>query len=104
MVWFLKKQGYLEFIRVDHIHDLGKLLFAFSVFWTYLWFSQYMLIWYANIPEETLWYLARQSGLNLSEITRFTRGTPPNAEQIQAMAVLPTAPEALEPVSCPATQ
>jgi hypothetical protein len=36
----------------DHLHDLGKLLFAFSIFWMYIWFSQYMLIWYTNIPEE----------------------------------------------------
>ncbi len=49
-------------ITVEHYHDLGKLLFAFVVFWGYIAFSQYMLIWYANIPEETTWYLARQSG------------------------------------------
>jgi hypothetical protein len=49
-------------ITVEHYHDLGKLLFAFVVFWGYMAFSQYMLIWYANIPEETVWYLERQTG------------------------------------------
>ncbi|QOJ15679.1 MAG: quinol:cytochrome C oxidoreductase [Planctomycetia bacterium] len=49
-------------ITKEHYHDLGKLMFAFVVFWTYIAFSQYMLIWYANIPEETRWYLVRQSG------------------------------------------
>ena len=47
---------------VEHYHDLGKLLFAFVVFWAYIAFSQYMLIWYGNIPEETQWYLKRQTG------------------------------------------
>lgn len=50
-----------ESITVEHYHDLGKLLLAFVVFWGYIAFSQYMLIWYANIPEETTWYLARQT-------------------------------------------
>jgi hypothetical protein len=49
-------------ITVEHYHDLGKLLLAFVVFWGYMAFSQYMLIWYANIPEETHWYLERQTG------------------------------------------
>ena len=49
-------------ITTEHYHDLGKLLFAFVVFWGYIAFSQYMLIWYANIPEETVWYLVRQTG------------------------------------------
>jgi hypothetical protein len=47
----------------DHLHDLGKLVFAFSTFWAYIWFSQYMLIWYANIPEETTYFVARTHGL-----------------------------------------
>jgi len=51
-----------ESITIEHYHDLGKLLFAFVVFWGYIAFSQYMLIWYANIPEETAWYLPRQTG------------------------------------------
>ncbi len=46
----------------DHLHDLGKLLLGFSCFWIYIWFSQYMLIWYTNIPEETSYYLPRVQG------------------------------------------
>jgi hypothetical protein len=46
-------------VTIEHIHDLGKLLFAFVVFWAYIAFSQFMLIWYANIPEETLWFAHR---------------------------------------------
>ena len=49
-------------ITVEHYHDMGKLLFTFVFFWGYIAFSQYMLIWYANIPEETAWYLTRQTG------------------------------------------
>ncbi|HZN41351.1 MAG TPA: quinol:cytochrome C oxidoreductase [Planctomycetota bacterium] len=57
---WLGTKGYLKAaITVEHYHDLGKLLFVFMVFWTYVNFSQYMLIWYANMPEETQWYLAR---------------------------------------------
>ena len=59
LVIFLKSQGYLEDVNHSHIQDLGKFMFAFSVFWTYLWFSQYMLIWYSNIPEEVTYYMAR---------------------------------------------
>ena len=56
---YLKTKGYFEQVTDEHIHDLGKLLFAFSVFWTYLWFSQYMLIWYANVGEETIYFRER---------------------------------------------
>jgi hypothetical protein len=49
-------------ITTEHYHDLGKLVFAFTVFWAYIAFSQYMLMWYANLPEETFWYAARQEG------------------------------------------
>ena len=61
-VVFLKNLGYLEFTNREHLHDLGKFQFAFSIFWTYLWFSQYMLIWYANIPEETVYFKVRLQG------------------------------------------
>jgi len=57
-----QRAGYAaQSITTEHYHDMGKLLFAFVVFWGYIAFSQYMLIWYANIPEETTWYLDRQS-------------------------------------------
>lgn len=46
----------------EHLHDLGKLLLGFSCFWMYIWFSQYMLIWYANIPEETSYFIIRTHG------------------------------------------
>lgn len=60
IIW-LKAQGYLGEVTGEHVHDLGKLMFAFSVFWTYLWFSQFMLIWYANIGEETIYFHQRRS-------------------------------------------
>ena len=62
-VVFLKNNGYLEYTNNEHLHDLGKFMFAFSVFWTYLWFSQFMLIWYANIPEETVYFQPRAHGI-----------------------------------------
>jgi hypothetical protein len=49
-------------ISVEHLHDVGKLLFAFTVFWSYIGFSQFFLVWYANLPEETVWYMARLEG------------------------------------------
>ncbi len=58
----LQRSGRLQgLIHVEHYHDLGKLMFAFTFFWAYIAFSQYMLIWYANLPEETGWYLRRQT-------------------------------------------
>jgi hypothetical protein len=49
-------------ITIEHLHDLGKLIFGFVFFWGYIAFSQYMLIWYANLPEETQFYMPRQIG------------------------------------------
>lgn len=54
--------GLHNVITVEHLHDLGKLLFGFTVFWAYIAFSQYFLIWYAAIPEETTWYALRMQG------------------------------------------
>ncbi|MFL3660313.1 MAG: quinol:cytochrome C oxidoreductase [Polaribacter sp.] len=56
---YLRSQGAIPGINDSHIHDLAKFMFGFSVFWTYLWFSQFMLIWYADIPEETTYFVAR---------------------------------------------
>ena len=63
---YLKSQGYLEFVNDSHIHDLGKFMFGFSVFWTYLWFSQFMLIWYSNIPEEVTYFITRIEDYNIT--------------------------------------
>jgi len=62
-VVYLKNNNYLELTNEEHLHDLGKFMFAFSIFWTYLWFSQFMLIWYANIPEETTYFKPRAQGI-----------------------------------------
>src|SRR5690606_29271872 len=62
---YLKYLGYLEYVNRSHIHDLAKFMFAISIFWTYLWFSQFMLIWYANIPEEVTYFVTRIQDFNL---------------------------------------
>ncbi len=59
LVLYLKSQGYLKEVNNSHIHDLGKWMFAISMLWSYLWFSQFMLIWYSDIPEEVTYYLER---------------------------------------------
>jgi hypothetical protein len=60
-LYVLQRLGFLtSSVNTEHYHELGKLLFAFIVFWGYIAFSQYMLIWYANVPEETVWYMPRQ--------------------------------------------
>jgi hypothetical protein len=56
---YLKSQGYLEKVNNNHMHDLAKFMFGVSIFWAYLWFSQFMLIWYANIPEEVTYFVTR---------------------------------------------
>jgi len=58
-VLFLKKMGYLKLVTDEHVHDIGKFMFAFTIFWAYIWVSQYLLIWYANIPEENFYYDTR---------------------------------------------
>ncbi len=57
-IW-LRGRGYLPFVNDSHIHDIGKWMFAISFLWTYLWFSQFMLIWYSDIPEEVTYYIQR---------------------------------------------
>ena len=61
-VVYVKNAGHLAFVNKEHMHDLGKFLFAFSIFWTYLWFAQYLLIWYGNVPTETTYFKMRQQG------------------------------------------
>jgi hypothetical protein len=59
LVLYLRKKGLMPQVNDSHIHDLGKWVFAISFLWSYLWFSQFMLIWYANIPEEVTYYITR---------------------------------------------
>ncbi|HXE89420.1 MAG TPA: hypothetical protein VNK82_00500 [Terriglobales bacterium] len=63
VVWLHGQSRFQGFFTTQHLHDLGKLLFAFSTFWAYLWFCQFMLIWYANIPEETAYFIRRHQGM-----------------------------------------
>ena len=58
----LKEKGYLPKVTNDHLYSLGALMFTFVIFWAYIAFSQYMLIWYADLPEETFWFLQRWEG------------------------------------------
>jgi len=62
---YLKSKGYLPDVNNSHIHDLAKFMFGMSIFWTYLWFSQFMLIWYSNIPEEVTYYVTRITDFKL---------------------------------------
>ena len=70
-VLYLKKKGYLSKVNDSHIHDLGKWTFATSFLWSYLWFSQFMLIWYANIPEEVTYYTNRIENFKVLYFTMF---------------------------------
>ena len=60
----LKEKGYLSAVNSNHLHDLGKFMFAFTIFWTYLWTAQFLLIYYANLPEETTYFIQRREGFN----------------------------------------
>ncbi len=62
LVLFLKSRNVLPGVNENHLQDLGKYLFSFSTFWAYIWLSQYLLIWYANLPEEAVYYVRRTSG------------------------------------------
>ncbi|MFK7905410.1 MAG: quinol:cytochrome C oxidoreductase [Chitinophagales bacterium] len=70
-IMYLKDQGYLTEVTDEHLHDIGKFMFAFSIAWAYLFFSQFMLIWYANIPEETGYYLLRGQNYPLTMYIAF---------------------------------
>src|SRR5215471_3622230 len=61
LVVLLRKRGLLPYVNEDHLHNLGKLIFGFSTFWAYIWLSQYLLIYYANLPEETVFYIRQTS-------------------------------------------
>ncbi len=64
---YLRKRGIFgKFLKDDHLFELGRYLFAFTTFWGYIWFCQHMLIWYANIPEETVYYIKRNIGVYTS--------------------------------------
>jgi len=60
---YMKNKGFITgYVTIEHVHDVAKFLKGFTVFWAYIAFSQFMLIWYANIPEETEFYLMRAQG------------------------------------------
>ena len=61
LVTWLKSNGYLKIVTIEHYHIMGKLMLAFCVFWAYIGYSQYMLIWYANMPEETIYFIRRNT-------------------------------------------
>lgn len=61
-MWLQKRGVLAKSVTTEHFHDLGKMMFAFTIFWAYIGFSQFMLIWYANIPEETAWFKERFVG------------------------------------------
>jgi hypothetical protein len=62
LLWLRRVSSLGRVVGADHLHDLGKLLFAFSIIWMYIWFCQYMLIWYVNFPEETTYFVLRRHG------------------------------------------
>ncbi|MEO6524177.1 MAG: quinol:cytochrome C oxidoreductase [Mucilaginibacter sp.] len=55
----LRQNGYFSWVSQDHLHSLGQLIFGFSIFWTYVWFAQFLLIYYANLPEEAVYFYKR---------------------------------------------
>jgi hypothetical protein len=61
---FLKEKGLLPYVTMNHLHDVGKFMFGLSIFWAYLWISQYLLIWYANIPDEGIYFIERVRGFD----------------------------------------
>lgn len=65
LIIILKRNGYLAYVSDSHLHDVGKFMFGFSVFWAYIWVSQLLLIWYSNMPEESIYYVRRMGGSNI---------------------------------------
>ncbi len=59
IIILLRKAGYMSWVNNSHLHNLGQFIFGFSIFWTYVWFAQFMLIYYANMPEETVYFYKR---------------------------------------------
>ncbi|WP_448701182.1 quinol:cytochrome C oxidoreductase [Mucilaginibacter sp. AW1-3] len=59
VIILLRKQGYFSWVTTDHLHNFGQLIFGFSIFWTYTWFAQFLLTYYANIPEEAVYFYRR---------------------------------------------
>ena len=59
LMYFLKRQGYMKWVNASHFHDVNKYVFGFSIFWGYIWVSQFLLIWYSNIPEEGFYFVER---------------------------------------------
>ena len=55
----LRRAGYMQWVNNSHLHNLGQFIFGFSIFWTYVWFAQFLLIYYANMPEETVYFYRR---------------------------------------------
>ncbi|MCC7176240.1 MAG: hypothetical protein IT159_13700 [Bryobacterales bacterium] len=102
-IWMRRTGPLRDFVTEEHLHDLGKLLFAFATFWMYIWFSQYMLIWYANMTEETVHFIARQRSfwlpllvlnviLNwgipfLALLPKFTKRTPSTLAKVAAVVI-----------------
>lgn len=63
LILLKRKHAFGGSAKVDHLHELARYLLGFTTFWVYIWFSQHMLIWYANIPEETVYYIKRHAGV-----------------------------------------
>lgn len=71
LVWLWKRGDLKGVLNNNHLHSIGQLMFAFTVFWAYVTFSQYFLIWNANIPEETFWYNLREMNLSTGEFNQW---------------------------------
>jgi hypothetical protein len=78
----LKRQGYMSYVNDSHLHDIGKFMFGFSVFWAYIWVSQFLLIWYSNMPEETIYYVRRIGGSTVFGMPGSYEGYTPSTEYL----------------------